>query len=233
MNEPNRFTEAIAQAASHIDHGVADPSAEVFAGANSRTAKPSRRRPQNERDAQAEAEAAFAAEAARITDKHGCAIIWDKPRAARRKTRAEYGFWKGPVTAFIEFPEMLDLGPTDLARRFGPSEANFTVTKDTFRAHLSAPARKEAGKLLESHGYKLKLPANFSIRDVQMAMRDQRDRAAGVKRFNPKVEIVGDTVYCDGKSYKMQPTASGKMRIRTAGGSISVDALAAFLSGRP
>jgi hypothetical protein len=126
----------------------------------------------------------------------------------------------------------LDLGPTALAERYSQSEPNFTVTKDTIRAPLSGPARKEARRLLRSRGHDLKLPADFSIRDVQKAMKDQRDRAAGVKQFKPEIEIVGDTVSCDGKSFKMQPTGSGKMRIKAGGGWLPVDALAAFLSGQ-
>ena len=134
--------------------------------------------------------------------------------------------------AFIEFPETLDDGPTALADRYGPLEPNFKVSADTFRAPLSRPARMEAGALLKSRGYDLKLPANFSIRDIQTAMKYHRDKTLGVTNFRADIEIVGNIIYCNGKSYKMQTTASGKKRIRTSNGWIPVESLTAFLSGQ-
>jgi hypothetical protein len=232
MDARKKFERAVAEAAAHIDHGVADPSADWFPTEGAPTAKPSGARPENERKAQAQAEAAFAAVATTIGAEHGCSIIWKKPRAARKRTSAEYKFWRRPVLAFIEDAGALDIGPTELARRYDPTEPTFTVTKDIFRAPLSQPSRKEAGALLKARGYDLKLPANFSIRDIQKALKDRRGRVAGVSRFNPQVEIVGDTVFCDGKSFKMQPTGSGKMRIRAGNAWLSVETLKAFLAGQ-
>lgn len=227
MRSPNKFAEAIAEAATHINHGVPDPSAECFPD----RPEPKRGRPENEAQALRAAEAAIATAAAAIRAEHGCAVMYGKVRVGRQKTSAEYGFWKIPVMSFIEFPETLDVGPVALARRHDPSQP-FAVTKDTFKAPLSSPARMEARRLLKSRGFNLRLPAEFSIRDIQKAMKDQRDRSAGFQRFAPRVEIVGDTVYCDGESYKMSPTRSGKMRIKAGGGWLPVEALTAFLAGR-
>lgn len=230
MSGRKKFEKAIAEAATYDDYSIADPSAEWSPEDDGSAPKPKGKSPQNASEAQAEANAAFAAIAASIGDKHGVAVIWQKPRVGRKRTSAEYKFWKIPVMGFIEFPETLDLGPTALVRKYGPAEPNFKVTQDTIRAPLSGPARKELGTLLKSRGYSLKLPPDFSVRDVQKAMKDQRDRAAGVRRFKADIEIVGDTVCCNGKSFKMQPTGSDKMRIKVADGWLPVDRLTAFLS---
>jgi hypothetical protein len=224
---PLPFADAISEAAAQNDHGRPDRSA-PFPGDASQTDK---RHLSNLIEVQAEANAAFASAAEKIREERGVAVIWRQPRVGRKRCKAEYTFWRTPITSFIEFPDTLDLGPTALALRYGPSEPNFVVTKDTFRAPLSEPARKEARKLLGERGYTLQLPAVFSIRDVQKAMKDHRDRADGLRRFRPKVEIVGDTVYCDGKAFKMQSTGSGKLRIRAGGGWLPLNALIGFLSG--
>lgn len=221
MTTDNPFKAMIAAAAAQTDHGKADPDADWFP---------------DERDGNSpkqDALTAFAKAAAQVEAEHGCAVIWKPPRIGRKRTKAEYVFWEKPVMAFIEMPQTLDLGPTDLAHRFGPGEANFKVTVDTFKAPLSKPARQQAAKLLRSRGYKLNLPAIFSVRDIQKAMKRERDALAGVQQFKPKIEIIGDTVICNGKSFKMQPTGSGKMRIRTQAGWLPVDALSAFLSEPP
>lgn len=232
MSRPTKFSKAIAEAASQTDHGSSDPSAEYFSEFDGNSSKSDQKSPQNEREARAEAVAAFADAAAIIGDKYGCAVIWDRPRIGRRRTTEEYEFWKKPIMAFIEFPETLDLGSTSLARKYAAAERNFNVTRDTFRAALSKPSRIEAITLLKKRGYDLKLPATFSIRDVQNAMKDRRDRAYGSEKFKPTVEIVGETVYCNGKSFKMQLTDSGQKRIRAGNKWIPLDALIAFISSK-
>lgn len=232
MSGRSKFKDAIREAVRYEDFNVAHPSHIDDDVKNTAVHKAKGRRPANEREALAEAEADFAAAAARISDKHGCAVIWTKPRVSRKRTTPEYVFWKQPVMAFIEFPETLDDGPTALAERYGPLEPNFAVSADTFRAPLSRPARMEAGALLKSRGYDLKLPARFSIRDIQIAMKYHRDKTNGVTKFKAVIEIVGDIIYCNGKSYKMQPTASGKKRIRAGNGWIPVESLTAFLSAQ-
>lgn len=231
MHEPKKFGRAIAEAASQTDQNVAVPDADCLHSDKDGSSKQEDNYPQNKIEAMAKALEAFARVASKIGEEHNCSVIFQRPRIGRKRTSAEYEFWKKPVMAFIETPDMLDLGPTALARRYASTELNFTVTKDTFRAVLSSPARAAAGKLLKARGYCLKLPTDFSIRDVQKAMKDYRDRSAGVEGYKVSIEIIGDTVYCNKKSYKMQLTGSGKMRIWTPKGYIPVDALVALLSG--
>lgn len=230
MNGRKPFAKAIEQASQYEDFNIADPTAEWVPEIDLTRPKPRGTRPQNEQEARAEAGAMFAAAAADIKEKYGVAVIWKAPRVGRMRTNDEYKFWKKPVMAFLEDPTMLDTGPTALARLFAPWELNFTVTKDTFRAPLSKPSRQEVRRLLTLHGHSLKLPANFSIRDVQTALKEQRDRIAGVEKFKAKVEIIGDTIYCNGKGFKLQLTGSGKKRIRAGDGWLPLAPLTAFLS---
>jgi len=231
MSEPSQFAEAIAKAAKYEDFSKADANDEWSPGDDATfVAKSKSKRPEAEQAALAEANAAFEALAKMLSEKHGYAIIYTRPRVSRKRTSAEYNFWRRPVMAFIEDPKTLDIGPVDLARMYAPSES-FNVTKDTIRAPLSGPARKAAGQLLKSRNFDLKLPANFSIRDIQKEMKDQRDRAEGVVKFKPTIEIVGNTVFRDGKSFEMQPAGPVKKRIQVGKRWLSVETLTAFLSG--
>lgn len=233
MTLQNKFSKAAALAAIREDFNTPNPDApddpkEDIVPTTSRRATG---RPRNERQALDEAKQAFTDLAKNIGDKHNVSVIWQTPRISRKKNSAEYSFWKKPVMAFIESPETLDHGPTALQRIYAPTEANFEVTRDTFRAPLSRPARISAIKLLAYHGYDLKLPQNFSIDDVRKALKDRRDRATGVMKFKPVIEIVGMKVYCNGKSFAMQ-SAGNKRRIRVGDGWLTVEGLITFLSSQ-
>jgi hypothetical protein len=232
MNGRKSFAKAIEQASQYEDFSVADPTAEKVAENDDQQPRLNGRRPQNEQEARAEAVAAFAAAAAVIREKYDVAVIWKAPRVGRTRTTDEYKFWKKPIMAFLDDPTMLDMGPTALARLFAPAELNFSVTKDTFRAPLSEPARRELRRLMTLRGLSLKLPTNFSVRDVQKAMKQHRDRSAGVEAYKVNVEIVGEEIYCNGKGFKMQRTGSGKRRIRAGDGWLPIASLTAFLSSQ-
>lgn len=226
MNDWDKFRKAIEAAAAVTHHGIAtdEPYDE-----NGMDALPSRI-PKNLQAAQAEAQAAITAIAKEIGTKYGCSIIWERPRASRSRTAAEYKFWKTPVMMFIERPETLSFGPTKLARMLAPAERNFSVTKDIFYSPLSQPARLEAARLLASRGYQFDLPAKVSIRHIQKALKDHKDRTTGSIQYKPTVELIGDTIYCNGKSYKAQPSGAHGKRIRAGTKWLPLDGLIAFLS---
>jgi len=159
----------------------------------------------------------------------------NKPYAYTPKPKEAYELWKRVIPMFIEHPEILAIGPTQLAIRLNLHEANLVVTRDMLYAKLNDLAVKDLARFLKKLGDPLALKAPVSIRSVQQQLIERRGAglATEVERFTGKFEIRCNTAVVNGKPYKIQLGASGKRRIKLGGKDwLPLDTLKAFCSGR-
>jgi hypothetical protein len=169
-----------------------------------------------------------------IKQETGQHVGYGTPWTFKPKAKAAYELWKRIIPMFIDRPETLDWGPTELACRLDAKEANFTITRDMMYDKLNRYAQADLGRLLNTLGVSLPLKPPVTIRSVQKQLIERRDanRDLGLEEFRGEFVIRGDTAYVNGKGYKIQLGDTGLRRIRRRGRSwLPLDTLKEFCTG--
>ena len=213
------------------DNGFRD--AITIASATVRHDQPIQTERQTLREAAKRAEAEFKTISDRIKEETGYAIGYKPPWAYPPKQKAAYNLWKRVIPLFIDRPEMLDLGPTALARLLAANEHNYQITRDMMYDQLNQLAVKDLARLLISRKTPLVLKGPVTIRSVQLLLKAQRDAGCqpAAEEYRLLLRIEGDAACFNGIPYKIQGGSSDQPRIRHAGVWIRVDTLKSLCSG--
>lgn len=203
----------------------------AIAKAAAANAKAMESRPSEQSVGQARALTAtrFAATAETIKQETGFSVGF-QAWAYQPKPQAAYNLWKKVVPMFNERSDVLDLGPTALAKMLDAREEAFTVTRDMLYDKLNNLAVKDLDRLLRKLGVTMILRRPVSIRSLRQQFIERRDALAGVQveTFSGHFAIRGDTVLVNGRPYKIQEGKSGKPRIQFEGSWLRVDVLRAI-----
>lgn len=169
-----------------------------------------------------------------IRQETGQYVGYGTPWTYKPKVQAAYQLWKRVIPMFIDRPETLDWGPTELAQRLDANEANFTVTRDMMYDKLNRYAQADLARLLSTFGVSLTLKPPVTIRSVQKQLMERRNANLdlAVEEFSGRFVIRGDTAYVNGKEYKIQHGDSGQRRIKLRGRRwLPLDTLKDFCAG--
>ena len=174
---------------------------------------------QERRAALAMAKAGYQAVADQIQRDTGYSVGGEKPWVFKPKAKNAYNLWKRVVPMFVQQPETLNWGATELAKRLNESGAGTPVTRDMIYDGLNALARKELARMLIALGVMIKLKAPVTIRSVQRQLAERREMALNPKaeEFTATVSIWGDTACVNGRPYKIQVGATGQRRVKIRG----------------
>lgn len=212
---------------AHEEQGSGYTEAIALAAADGAKAIENTAGEQSVRRARALALSRFKAEADRIKEETGASIGF-RSWAYTPKPKAAYDLWKKVVPLFHERPDVLCLGATALAKMLDEQEEGFTVTRDMLYDKLNDLAVRDAKRLLQKLGITLALQQPVSIASLRRQFIERRDAAAGVKveeAFSGKFVSRDNTVFVNGRPYKIQGGKSGKPRIQFRGGWLRLDVL--------
>lgn len=187
------------------------------------------------RQAQAALEAAFVTAAEGVYQKYGVKAGYERPWVYQPKTKSSYELWKRVIPLFIERDTILAMGPTALVSWLNSTGAASPVTRDMIYDPLNKLAKGDLAKLLVKLGVTLVLPkGKVTVRSVQQQLQQRRNAALGLvaDEFLGRFKIEGDTVFVNGRPYKIQQGTSGKRRVKVGGKDwLGLDALKAFCVG--